>query len=109
MGKFLVQIEKIVQKALSDDVTAAKEVMAFLGKPKVGCVSELEEHKSAVNAMAFSSDNKFVISGSHDKTLRVWKIADGLASMKCVAELEGHTDWVTALAISSDNSFAISA
>ena len=37
-----------------------------------------------------------VVSSSNDKTLRVWDVSDGGAS---VAVLEGHTGWVPDLSV----------
>ena len=36
-----------------------------------------------------------MVSGSEDKTLRVWRVADGA----CERVLEGHTDWVRSVAV----------
>jgi len=33
-----------------------------------------EGHKSEVNSVAFSPDNKFIISGSNDKTIKIWEV-----------------------------------
>ena len=35
-------------------------------------------------------DGRRVVSGSEDKTLKVWDVATG----ECVATLEGHSGWV---------------
>ena len=37
-----------------------------------------------------SPDGRRVVSGSFDKTLKVWDVATG----KCMATLEGHLGWV---------------
>lgn len=34
----------------------------------------LTEHSSYVNAIAISTDSKFIISGSRDKSINVWLI-----------------------------------
>ena len=48
--------------------------------------------------MAFARDGEALITGSGDKTARVWDVA----SRRCVATLEGHTDEVIAVAASPD-------
>ncbi len=35
-------------------------------------IQELKGHNSSVNSIAISSDNKFIVSGSYDTTIRVW-------------------------------------
>ena len=42
---------------------------------------------SQVRGVAISPDGRRVVSGSSDKTLKVWDVATG----KCVATLEGHS------------------
>jgi len=54
--------------------------------------------------VAWSSDGKWLASGSHDKTVRVWDALSG----KLVRTLEGHTLWVLRVAWSSDSKWLIS-
>ena len=46
-----------------------------------------------------TSDNKYIVSGSNDDTIRIWNLLK--KSQKTV--LKGHTGWVT-----SDNKYIIS-
>ncbi len=55
--------------------------------------------------MRITSDGKFAVSASDDKTLKVWD----LQSAQHVQTLEGHTDRVTALVLTLDDKLAISA
>jgi WD40 repeat protein len=55
-----------------------------VGKP-------LEGHTDWVSSVAYSPDGRHIISGSDDKTIRMWDAETGLAVGK---PLEGHTDWV---------------
>ena len=53
-----------------------------------------EGHIGVVNAVAWSPDGTQIVTGSTDKTARVWDVATG----QTVAILEGHTDVVNAVA-----------
>jgi len=58
----------------------------------------LKGHLSAVTCVAISPDGRRVVSGSRDKTLKVWDVATG----KCLATLKGHSNSVCSVAISPD-------
>jgi WD40 repeat protein len=54
--------------------------------------------------VAVSPDGKRVVSGSDDKTVRVWDLASG----RCEATLEGHGDRVCSVAVSPDGKRVVS-
>jgi hypothetical protein len=60
--------------------------------------TDLAGHTGAVRAVAFSSDGKFILTGSWDKTIRLWDAATGVV----VATLAGHTERIRAVALSAD-------
>ena len=64
----------------------------------------LTGHNFWVSAVAISADGKFAVSGSWDKTLKVWD----LAGRQQLRELAGHAS-VEAVAIAPDGQFAVSA
>jgi len=64
----------------------------------------LRDHISTVTSVVFSLDGRFALSGSADKTLRLWDLATG----QCLRILEGHTELVHSVAISADGRFALS-
>jgi WD40 repeat protein len=64
----------------------------------------LEGHTDWVRAVAVSPDGRFIVSGSDDKTVKVWHTASG----RLLRSLEGHTDSVTAVAVSPDGRFIVS-
>jgi WD40 repeat protein len=68
------------------------------------CVKTLEGHSGYVYSVCFSKDDKLVVSGSKDKTLRLWDVASG----KCVKTLEGHSDPVTSVCFSKDDKLVVS-
>ena len=59
----------------------------------------LEGHSDYVRSVAISNDNTKVVTGSDDKTAKVWDIRTG----KNLLTLEGHSGDVTSVAISNDN------
>lgn len=66
----------------------------------------MRAHTDAVNALAVSRDGQWLVSGSHDHTLRIWDTDSGTT----VGEpMLGHTKGVTSVAISPDGIFIASA
>jgi WD40 repeat protein len=57
-----------------------------------------------VCSVTISSDNKFIVSGSSDNTIRVWERESGTQLKK----IKGHNESVDSVAISSDNKFIVS-
>jgi WD40 repeat protein len=57
-----------------------------------------------VTSVAFSPDGRHVVSGSYDKTVRLWDAATGAA----LQTLEGHADNVFSVAFSPDNKQIVS-
>ncbi len=58
-----------------------------------------------MRCVSFSSDGHRIVSGGHDKTVRVWNVA---TREQIGDPLIGHTDWVTSVAESSDGRFVVS-
>jgi WD40 repeat protein len=55
-------------------------------------------HTSGVSSVAFSPDGTRLVTGSFDKTARVWDARTGTPQL----ELKGHTGWVQSVAFSPD-------
>jgi WD40 repeat protein len=64
----------------------------------------LRGHSDKVHGMAVSPDGKRIVSGSVDKTVKVWDTATGAELMT----LRGHDDWVGSVAFSPDGKRIIS-
>lgn len=62
-------------------------------------------HTDSVSAVAVTADGRTVVSGSYDRTVRVWDAATGEERRR----LEGHTDSVTAVAVAADGWTVVSA
>ena len=70
-------------------------------------VRTFEGHSDWVNSVAFSPDGRYALSGSGDKTLKLWEISTG----KLVRTFEGHSKWlafVSSVAFSPGGSYALS-
>jgi WD40 repeat protein len=61
-------------------------------------------HSSWVWSVAFSPDGKQVVSGSHDKTVRLWDAVIGAL----LYTLEGHSDMVDSVAFSPNSKQVVS-
>lgn len=56
----------------------------------------VKAHDKDINCVAFTPNNKLLLTASQDKTLKVWQVSDG----KLVRTLKGHKRGVWSLAIS---------
>ena len=61
-------------------------------------------HTGYVTSVCLSADSRFALSGSHDKTLKLWEVATGL----CLRTFAGHADQVNSVFLSVDSRFALS-
>ena len=67
--------------------------------------SFLTDHSSMIMSIAMTSDNQFIVSGSHDCTIRV-----SSSERKCEeALLQGHSGPVMCVEITEDNKYIVSA
>merc|ERR1712159_843210 len=67
------------------DLNVGQSVRSFVG------------HASDVNSVAFSADNRQIVSGSRDKTIRLWNT---LAECKYTITEDAHSDWVSCVRFS---------
>ena len=68
------------------------------------CIQTLYGHGNQVRSVAFSHDGKQVVSGSDDKTIKIWDASSGA----CHKTLEGHSGWVYSVAFSHDGKQVVS-
>ena len=67
--------------------------------------AQLDGHEDRVNSAAFSADGKQVVTGSHDRTARIWDVATG----KQIARLDGHEDTVLSASYSANGRQVVTA
>ena len=73
--------------------------------PYPACLRTLQEgHSSYVNSVSVTPDGRSVVSGSNDKTLRVWDLETG----RCIQILEGHSDSVNSVSLTPDGRRVVS-
>jgi len=83
------------------------EIVCYLDLVKV---KNLMGHNGEVLACAFTTDTKYVISSSHDKTVRIWDVEsgscvhvlEGQSDIFNVNVLDGHSSYVRCIALSHD-------
>jgi WD40 repeat protein len=94
-----------------------KELAAGVGLLAIGAVwlaspaAQAQEHvrlmpqlgMGHVTSVAFSSDGHLALTGSEDKTARMWDVTTG----QQLRSFEGHTDEVTSVAFSPDGRFVL--
>jgi WD40 repeat protein len=81
-----------------DDLLKNQEILA----EKHGLI--LQGHVDPVYCVAITSDSKYILSGSGDKTIRVWSL--GTKTQQAV--LKGHTGSVRSLVVTSDSKYIVS-
>ena len=62
------------------------------------CVYSLERHAGSIRSLAISPDGQLLVSGSDDKTIKLWHLVTG----EELFTFKGHTKAVYSVAISSD-------
>jgi len=86
------EVVAALRQAGSPDATARRAVRTFGG------------HKDFVKSVCLSADGRYALSGSDDKTLKLWDAASG----RCLRTFEGHTKSVESVCRSADGRFALS-
>ena len=56
-----------------------------------------EGHKDDVRSVCLSADGRYAISGSDDKTLKLWDVSTG----QCLRTFEGHSDTLCSVSLSA--------
>jgi WD40 repeat protein len=64
----------------------------------------LSGHTGHINSLTYSSDGTFLVSGSDDKTIKLWDVQTG----GVIKILHGYTDCIYSVSISADNTMVAS-
>jgi WD40 repeat protein len=116
--------EPLEQPAAIVAVNADRRLIAFAGtaggKPAVivrelatgNLVKAIPGHEAKITALAFSPDSARVVTGSEDKSVRVWNLADGAQQAKfdvgqVVTAVAMHPNNTQVLAACADNSMKL--
>ena len=73
-------------------------------RDKGALIRTLEGHSYSVTSVAITSDDSKIVSGSWDKTIKIWDLNTG----ELLKTLKGHSDSVSSVAITSDDSKIVS-
>ena len=87
-------------RAASEDATL-KVWSAEIGGTEL---LSLKGHTGSLTSVAFSADGKRIVSGSYDKTVKVWDADKGTETLT----LKGHTQPVSSVAFSADGKRIVS-
>ena len=68
-------------------------------------LGQFEGHTLSVFHFAFTPDGTQLVSGSHDRTVRIWDVK----TQKAVRVLSGHRHWVNDVVVSPDGALIASA
>lgn len=71
---------------------------------KLILANNLTGHTASIYSIAISPDNQTLVSGSNDKSIKIWDLANG----KLINTLNGHKNAVNSVAISPDGQTLVS-
>ena len=72
--------------------------------PITGLLKEYRPHNKAIYRFSITPDRKYVVSGSLDKSIKIWNLETG----DLFHNIDGHDDEITSLDLSSDGSRIVS-
>jgi WD40 repeat protein len=96
--------ERILARESLSPIVLNRPLSRPVFDPLIACLRTLEGHTEAVICIALGSDSRTAVSGSYDKTLRIWDVESG----QCLRTLEGHTNLVSCIALGPDGRTAVS-
>ena len=96
--RFKLELNRINQKIDREEKESNRKISIIQNQNPSVIVEELERdyklflegHNNDVSSMAITSDNKYLISSSLDKTIRIWNLLE----KRQEAVLKGHTSYI---------------
>lgn len=105
---YRTRCEKIISEAIISYKIRINTTTADYGETKEGIALKLElfveGHKERINSIVLTDDQKYIVSGSEDATIRLWDLKS-----KCQEKtLIGHSMPVNSIATSADGNYLVS-
>ncbi|TGO13768.1 hypothetical protein BPAE_0711g00010, partial [Botrytis paeoniae] len=92
-------VESIIRKTFQECIPNWIYKLSRIRSNWSTALQTLESHSDWVNSVSFSPDGTKLVSGSDDKTIRLWDISTG----ELLQIFEGHLDGVRSVSFSPDN------
>ena len=100
----IAQYKFTLQEKPKQEIAEIKPIVKNVNLTEYKLLKTLNGHLDFVNFVAYSPDGTKIISGSGDKTIKIWDANIG----QCLKTLEGHSDHVYSVAFSPDGTKIIS-
>ena len=98
------ELQKLLIKSKLKSLKSSKNVQEIQKQLQTNFNLYLQGHTSYIYSVAVTSDNKYILSGSDDGTIRIWNLIE----KRQAGVLEGHWSKVTTVAITTDYKYIIS-
>ncbi|MEL6322197.1 MAG: WD40 repeat domain-containing serine/threonine-protein kinase, partial [Cyanobacteria bacterium J06626_14] len=92
------------QTGRASDISQAESIQSERYSATWQCVRTLRGHDAWVRSIALSMDGRLLVSGSGDKTVKLWSVDDG----QLLHTFNGHSTWVRGVAMSPDTQLVVS-
>ncbi|NET60436.1 MAG: protein kinase [Symploca sp. SIO2E6] len=76
--------------------------------PAWRCISTITNHLSSINSLVFTPDGKTLVSGSADKTIKLWNLTGAPEKVTWRCTFSGHLSLIDTVALSPDGCFLAS-
>jgi len=99
-------VAEAAERLLNDPARPKRPWLRHLHRPPdapSACLQVLQGHTDIVRSVALTPDGRQAVTGSSDRTVRVWDLASG----ECLRTLEGHTAGVSSVALTPDGRQAV--